>query len=589
MKIKNLVGLIAAVAVLPWQTGYAQPAPAAEVEDLPPQVQSSAAVPTDLSPAAGEVVRLAESGVGEDVIVSYVQNTRGAFGLTADHILYLKDLGLASETITAMLNHDKGLPPGTLPAPVVEAPTVPSAPQVMPQPGQPAQPGLAVAQSAPAYVSNPPAEVNYFYNDLSPYGTWISLEGYGWCWQPRAVVVNRAWRPYCDGGHWTYTDAGWYWQSDYSWGWAPFHYGRWSMHDRCGWVWIPDRVWAPAWVVWRSYGDNCGWAPVPPRATFDLNFGWRFNGVSVGVNFDFGLRSDHFTFIATRDFNHRDYGRYRMPRTEVTKIYNRTTVINNYTVVNKTIVNRGIPVERVASATHSEVRRASIRDLPAGANRNVVTRTADRNGVIYRPQLRAPSRPVNVVAQRVDERHPVIRHSEIATAPAPRRSDRDAYRSAQPGNNQSYRLGRPDQGRDNDNRQPSPGTYRAPQAPSDRTPDRRDNRNDTRRVPSAQSAPSAPSAPPAARSSDDYRPAPRSNPGNRVYQAPASIPPGQVRQAEVRGRQPETRGQNPHVYAPKTAQQSSDVRRLPPERSRENRGNNSNNSNSNSRSRKHDD
>src|SRR5712671_3792609 len=100
MKIRNLVGLMVAAAVLPWQFIYAQPAPTPEVADLPPEVQSSAAVPTDLSPAAAEVVRLAESGVGDDVVVSYVQNSKTSFGLTADHILYLKDLGVPSETIT---------------------------------------------------------------------------------------------------------------------------------------------------------------------------------------------------------------------------------------------------------------------------------------------------------------------------------------------------------------------------------------------------------------------------------------------------------------------------------------------------------
>ena len=104
-------------------------------------------------------------------------------------------------------------------------------------------------------MTGAPPDVSYFYNDLSPYGSWVNLEGYGWCWQPRAVVVSPGWRPYCDGGYWVYSDAGWYWQSTYSWGWAPFHYGRWYAHPRCGWVWMPDRVWGPAWVTWRTGGD----------------------------------------------------------------------------------------------------------------------------------------------------------------------------------------------------------------------------------------------------------------------------------------------------------------------------------------------
>src|SRR5262249_28098249 len=139
MKIRNWVGLFTAAAVLPWQSIYAQPAPNDTVAETPPQVQSSATAPTDLSPAAAEVVRLAESGVGDEVVVSYIQNYKAAFALPADHILYLKDLGVASETITAMLNHDKSLPPAPIAAPApAPAPSTPSAPQWTTQPTQPA-------------------------------------------------------------------------------------------------------------------------------------------------------------------------------------------------------------------------------------------------------------------------------------------------------------------------------------------------------------------------------------------------------------------------------------------------------------------
>ena len=78
---------------------------------------------------------------------------------------------------------------------------------------------------------------------------------------------------------------------------------------RCGWVWTPDRVWGPAWVTWRSTGDVCGWAPLPPRAEFDVRLGWRYNGVSVGASFGFGLGSDAFLFVGFGDFYHRDLHR----------------------------------------------------------------------------------------------------------------------------------------------------------------------------------------------------------------------------------------------------------------------------------------
>ena len=212
MKTTKWVGLLSIMgcAMAP---SVAQP-PAPENPGPPPPPQSAAAVPSDLSPAATEVVKLSESGVGEDVILAYIQNSQAAFNLSANQLLYLRDLGLSSQMITAMLNRDASLKTQPQPA---QTPPRPPVPEPAPQPQAP----------PPDYVSTPPpVEVNYFYNDLSPYGSWVVLEGYGWCWQPRAVVIRHGWRPYCDGGHWIFSDCGWYWHSDYSWGWAPFHYGR---------------------------------------------------------------------------------------------------------------------------------------------------------------------------------------------------------------------------------------------------------------------------------------------------------------------------------------------------------------------------
>jgi hypothetical protein len=88
-------------------------------------------------------------------------------------------------------------------------------------------------------------------------------------------------------------------------------------------------------------------------------------------------------------------------------------------VVNNTIVHRGVPIERVSAASRVPVPRATVRDLPAGSAR-MPSRTAS---VVYRPQLQAPARPVNMVAQKVDAGHPVIQHAPIAPV-----------RSAQPSN-----------------------------------------------------------------------------------------------------------------------------------------------------------
>ena len=65
--------------------------------------------PVNLSPGAAEVVRLAGSGVGDDVVLAYIQNSQAPFYLSADAVLYLKDVGLSPQVTSAMLSHDSTL------------------------------------------------------------------------------------------------------------------------------------------------------------------------------------------------------------------------------------------------------------------------------------------------------------------------------------------------------------------------------------------------------------------------------------------------------------------------------------------------
>jgi hypothetical protein len=570
--MKNMKWLIlVAMMAAPLLTGFAQ-APGAQA-------------PVTLSPPAAEVVKLAQSGTSDDVLLAYIQNSSSTFSLSADQILYLKDVGVSSAAISSMLNRDaalrnqpqqysyeqKNYPPTSAPAPEPPAPEA-AAPVATEAPPP-------VAAPAPTYVSSPPPDVSYFYQDLSPYGTWVDLPGSGWCWQPTVVVANRGWRPYCDSGHWVWSDAGWFWASDYSWGWAPFHYGRWFLNDRCGWVWAPDRVWGPAWVTWRSSGDVCGWAPLPPRALFDVRLGWSFNGVHVGVGFDFGLRSDHFTFIGIGDFCARDLGHRRMGPTEVTRVYNRTTVINNYVVNNNTIINQGIKVERVAAATHTEIHKASIRDLPAGSPRGA-RQAADKSGpVLYRPQLGAPAKPVRMVAQKLDERHPVIQHTEMApvrtetkstysasrSAPAATPGSRpyEAPRTAPRATSQQPATSRPDYSSPKSH-QPSSSSVPAGNRALDEA------RPVARSAAAPQPEPARVSAASARQPMEEVRPATRSTAthSSAVEQPTYEQRTGQRSSAEASA--PSSREMVSHTYYPKSYRQAADVRALPPVSSHDN-------------------
>ena len=64
--------------------------------------------PRRLSTNANEVIRLAETGVEEEVILAYIENSQSPFALSAEDIIYLKDLGIAAPVIAAMLasGHD---------------------------------------------------------------------------------------------------------------------------------------------------------------------------------------------------------------------------------------------------------------------------------------------------------------------------------------------------------------------------------------------------------------------------------------------------------------------------------------------------
>jgi len=407
-KLAALLVVAAWVGVAPFPGAREVLAHPADAGLNPPP--DSATASSRLSTNTTEVIRLAEAAADEKLILAYIESAQTPFELSAEGIIYLKDLGIDESILTAMLRHDttlreRGPQPGAAPPVTNQLNSVPTL-------LSPATNAAATA-GEPVYVTNAPPDVVPFYEPLEPYGTWVELGGLGWCWQPQVVIINRSWRPYCHGGRWIYSDCGWYWHSDYSWGWAPFHYGRWQLHPTCGWVWLPDRVWGPAWVCWRHSDAYCGWAPLPPAAHFVVGQGFHFNHVKVGINFDFGLAPPLFTFVEIGHLHENHPHLHALPPTRVNVVYNRTTVINQYLVDrNNRVINQGIAVDRVAAASHRQIRPVMIKDAPAPAGGFVKPDRLEKVGsttVLYRPELKVPSRRSPVVAQKVDERHAVIR------------------------------------------------------------------------------------------------------------------------------------------------------------------------------------
>jgi hypothetical protein len=194
-----------------------------------------------------------------------------------------------------------------------------------------------------------------FYEKLDSYGEWRETNDYGYVWQPREAETARDWRPYTEG-RWAYSDAGWTWISDEPFGWATYHYGRWVRLRRIGWVWVPGREWAPAWVSWRTSKDYVGWAPLPPEARFDRRSGihnWADNYYDIGP--------DQYAFVSSNDFGAEHVRRSVVPAERNISIVIETTNVTRITFSNTMIRNEGPSYDELRSRGPRQIDRYRLR------------------------------------------------------------------------------------------------------------------------------------------------------------------------------------------------------------------------------------
>lgn len=350
--------------------------------------------PAGLSPDLQEVVKLSQAKMPDDVIKNFVISTGKSYRLSADDIIYLNSQGVSAGVISALQTAvpvDNSTP--TVPPPAAQ-PTVAPAPVPAPVPASynvPPSPSVpAVAPGSVVATPPPPPEVNfqYFHDQLAPYGAWVNINGVTY-WRPdQAVAVNPDWRPYYDMGQWVETENGLYWQSDYTWGDIPFHYGRWVLYPGMGWLWAPDYTWGPAWVFWRQDEADAaiGWAPLPVGAIY-VNGGFMFNGVAVGLDFDFGLGEACFTFVGYDHF-HEGFFRlrghewaYHIGRERIHGFYGHSVLRNEFRRdENGRFVNNGIGRERIEHLTHVQRSNFEERNPVGDRSRLAASRPMDFHG-----------------------------------------------------------------------------------------------------------------------------------------------------------------------------------------------------------------
>jgi len=479
----------AGLTIFAAQEDSSVPAPDFDTNSEPKVLQPAQ---INLSPGLAEVVRLAESGAEESVILAYISKAP-AYQVSSDEIIYLRDLGISEPVLKALIDHSQ---PGSVAAPSAPVPTNPP-------------PAVATAPLTP------PADVQEFYQPLEPYGSWVEVAPYGWCWQPTVAVVYRGWQPYCDNGYWLWSDSGWYWHSYYSWGWAPFHYGRWFHHPHRGWIWAPDRVWGPSWVLWRDSPGYCGWAPLPPGAYFSASVGWTFHGHAVGPSFGFGIGATHFAFVSTAHFADRHVAAQRLPPREVNVVFNKTTVINNYSVGSgNRFISRGVDRGAIEAASGTRLRQVTVKEIPSNRTAMPDRVTSQGNAeVVYRPgpKIDLPRQPAPALGLRARpiNRQEIQPHAESVPRQTP-------TRPVQPTPGPIENQPPPSAINPAPTREPAPTVTRpAPTTPVPSTPAPAPIRPGT--IPhSAQPTPATPSPPPAEATPSPAKPAP-----NR----PATVPP----------------------------------------------------------------
>jgi len=193
-----ILTLLAAASVLTSAPGLAQDVPASQPA---PQVSTP-----PLAYGVSQILQLTQAKVSDDTIVAYIQNSGNSYGLNADQIIFLRQQGVSTPVLNAMLSQPR---PGVAPAATTPAQTGYSAPA--PSDSQPmsTQPAPATSTSivGPSVTAIDPtaaaaaSTTYYYYQPYYPYTYYPSYGYYPYYGVYPGVSLSFGW-----GGRW----GGWH-------------------------------------------------------------------------------------------------------------------------------------------------------------------------------------------------------------------------------------------------------------------------------------------------------------------------------------------------------------------------------------------
>jgi uncharacterized protein DUF6600 len=266
-------------------------------------------------------------------------------------------------------------------------------------------------------------DYNYFYNELSGSGEWIEVsakdmgidikpgtslnQGDGsifsdllgvktayaqtdaelfnlFVWRPSVELASKmmneneketpAYVPY-NNGQWIYTDAGWYFKANTPQEDLTSHYGRWTLDPNLGWVWLPGKVWSPAWVEMRENDDYVAWAPVPPGIYIEKDV------ITQTI-----INENRYTIVEKKQFIEPSVYKYRYQYVEnKNKIMIKEMIKTDGVMIkNKTVINKGPDVGSIEKSTGKKIEQVKIKRV---GKKNEIVSTTDAISV-YTPEFK---------------------------------------------------------------------------------------------------------------------------------------------------------------------------------------------------------
>lgn len=221
--------------------------------------------------------------------------------------------------------------------------------------------------------------ISYFIGIKEANATSAETAGMVFVWKPSVDLgvfpdteAEQVYKPYTNG-QWVNSDAGWFFKAATPVEETVSHYGRWVNTSDAGWLWVPGRVWAPAWVDWKENDKYLSWAPLPPAAYLE-NKTMKVPDIAdnnyVTVEKKYFLEPDVYKYI-----NFYNKNVYSIPEISEMKRTEGITVINN------TIVNRGPDVNIFEALLGRNIEPVKL----VRVNNYNEVKYADREYVIYTP------------------------------------------------------------------------------------------------------------------------------------------------------------------------------------------------------------